>query len=74
MDADQELLNYFIHKQQFIKNVLLKPLKDSLPIDEADTLDKAKWILVTHICLELKMSADVVLSFIDEHLNLRDLL
>lgn len=80
MENDQKLFNYFIANQTYFKNVLLKPLKDDAGRDilENDLLnlewvDRAKWILVCYICINLNMSSDQVLEFIS-HINIKELL
>lgn len=50
---------------------LLKPIKEDAGVLLDDPMwceqfnDRAKWIIVSHLCLQLKISVDMVLEFMD---------
>lgn len=79
MDNEQRLLNYCVQNHQYFKNVLLKPLKDdagTLLEDDRfnyEWIDRAKWIIVTNICVNLLISSDVALEFV-QNLNIVEML
>ena len=79
MDNEQRLINYCIQNHQYFKNTLLKPLKDdagALLQDDNfnyEWIDRAKWIIVTNICVNLQLSSDTALEFV-QHLNIKEML
>lgn len=78
ISIEQTLFNYLIHNTALIKSIL-QPIKDDagelLKNDDvnAQFLDRARWVVVTHLCLQLKVSVDMVLEFMD-NINVKELL
>lgn len=79
MTTEQEVMNYFLQHIQYYKTTLLKPIKDDAGVllqDErfkAEFIDRAKWVVISDIVINSKISVDAVQSFI-ESVNIEELL
>ncbi len=76
--ADAEMMQYMIKHQQRFKT-LLKPIKDDAgellnnSFTAMDFIDRAKWIVITDICLSLSLGVDKVAEFVNK-VNVGELL
>lgn len=84
-DNTAKMVNFLIQNHEFIKKDLLLPLKqqrekalaneDSVFIKEIEDQykDRAKWIIITNICLNMRFAVDEVAVFVD-NINIPELL
>lgn len=78
--ADEILLmNYFISRVQYYKHEMLKPIKEDAgmylfesPYKET-FIDRAKWIVISDIFINLRFSLDSILNFM-QTVNMEELL
>ena len=71
----QMMAAYLIHKYDFIKNQLLRPLKENIDLIDygPDDIYAARMIVATELTLKLQVPSIAALEFVD-NVNMEELL
>lgn len=78
MNNEALLFNYLMQKQNHIKNILQPVIDDAGKFIDHNIhgemfLDRARWILISDLCINCKLSVDQVKMFVDG-LNVKELM